>query len=272
MTAADGTIGRRLPAIVATSPVAIDQVHAAVVVSRDWQPGQLGYEFAHHVAAVLGRAGSLPSGEPLGNGVLGGWLAGLELLAAHGDFVWSITPWCAGGPKTNRDPNRSPVAKAATVSSHGQMRTVGVVPGAAAGQATSETLTGSPPSFGRMTAALVGIFRAAIRSAGAASPQAWQRNRPRVSRLALAQWPHRGQVRLVLRGSTTTTRTPACRALYSTNVRSWAKLQLWWRARCRRPTVTRSRMPLRSSRAIPRPVPVALRTTVLLMQWLTSRW
>jgi SAM-dependent methyltransferase len=93
MTAVDGTIGRRLPAIVASSPLAIDQVHAAVVVSRDWQPGQLGYEFAQHVVAVLGRAGSLPSGEPLGDGVLGGWLAGLERLAARGDFLWSINDY-----------------------------------------------------------------------------------------------------------------------------------------------------------------------------------
>jgi SAM-dependent methyltransferase len=93
MTVVDGTIGRRLPAIAHRSPLTMEEVHAATVVSRDWKPGMLGYEFAHHVVAVLGRAGRSPTGEPIAGEVLEGWLAGMERLVQGDDFLWSINDY-----------------------------------------------------------------------------------------------------------------------------------------------------------------------------------
>jgi hypothetical protein len=63
-------------------------------------------------------------------------------------------------------------------------------------------------------------------------------------------WPHSAQVREVYTGSTYTSGTPARRALYPMKLPSWAKAQLEWVARWGLRSRTRSRMPVRSSRAI----------------------
>ena len=83
--------------------------------------------------------------------------------------------------------------------------------------------------------------------------------------------PHSGHSRLVLRGSTNRTLTPARFALYSINERSCPKDQLESRARWCRLALTRKRMPLKSSRAIARFVRSASSTISLLIMWLVSR-
>jgi hypothetical protein len=66
----------------------------------------------------------------------------------------------------------------------------------------------------------------------------------------LSMWPHSAQVREVYTGSTYTSGTPARRALYPMKLPSWAKAQLEWVARWGLRSRTRSRMPVRSFRAI----------------------
>jgi hypothetical protein len=83
--------------------------------------------------------------------------------------------------------------------------------------------------------------------------------------------PHWLQVREVYAGSTYTTGTPARRALYAMNCPSWANDQLEWVARWGLRSRTRSRMPVSSSRAIPRPVRSASATTCFAILWLMSR-
>lgn len=82
--------------------------------------------------------------------------------------------------------------------------------------------------------------------------------------------PHSAQVREVYAGSTCTTGTPALRALYAMNWPSWAKAQEWRVARWGLRNRTRARMPVRSSRAIPRPVRSASATTCFAILWLMS--
>jgi hypothetical protein len=102
MAAVDGTIGRRLPTVAARSPLTVDQASGAVVVGRDWRPGMLGYEFAHDVVAALRSAGTFPDGEPIGDGQLEGWLTGLDLVAASGEFFWSVNDYAVVCHKTIR--------------------------------------------------------------------------------------------------------------------------------------------------------------------------
>lgn len=82
-------------------------------------------------------------------------------------------------------------------------------------------------AYGRMTTARRAITPAAMVSAGPANPHDTQEKRACVGRLRLSMHPQAGHVRLVLRGSTRTTGTPASRALYSTNDRSCALLLAW---------------------------------------------
>ena len=53
MEAVDGTIGRRLVDIVGQSPMVITDVQARVNVSRRFEPGELGYAYAHNLARTL---------------------------------------------------------------------------------------------------------------------------------------------------------------------------------------------------------------------------
>jgi hypothetical protein len=108
------------------------------------------------------------------------------------------------------------------------------------------------------------------RSACATTPQDRHANQAWETRFALSMCPHSAQVREVYAGSTCTTGTPALRALYAMNCPSWAKDQLEWVARWGFLSCTRSRMPVRSSRAIPRPVRSASATTYFAILWLMS--
>ena len=84
MDAVNGTIGRWLHDIAARSPFTVDPVTATVVVSRDWRPRMLGYQFAHNIATVLRRTGAVPSED------LDGWLASLAAVGERGEFLWSV--------------------------------------------------------------------------------------------------------------------------------------------------------------------------------------
>jgi transposase InsO family protein len=87
MDAVDGTIGRRLAGIAARSPLAVLDVQAAVVVSRRFQPGELGYAYARHLVRVLRRTGAFSAGE------LDGWLEGLRRLDDRGAFLFSLNDY-----------------------------------------------------------------------------------------------------------------------------------------------------------------------------------
>ncbi len=114
------------------------------------------------------------------------------------------------------------------------------------------------------------MLREPFRSACATTPQDRHANQAWETRFALSMCPHSAQVREVYAGSTCTTGTPALRALYAMNCPSWAKDQLEWAARWGFLSRTRSRMPVRSSRAIPRPVRSASATTCFAILWLMS--
>jgi hypothetical protein len=89
-----------------------------------------------------------------------------------------------------------------------------------------------------------------------------QRNSDGDGRLALAACPQTGHCRPVWRGSTTTTSPPACCALYPTKVRIRRKAHPPILARCGLRNRVPWRMPLRFSRASPRPAPLALATGI----------
>src|SRR6266508_3506132 len=85
--AVDGTIGRRLADLAGRSPLAVLDVRAAVVVSRRFQPGELGYAYAHHLVGVLRRTGSFSAPE------LDAWLEGLRRLDDRGGFLFSLNDY-----------------------------------------------------------------------------------------------------------------------------------------------------------------------------------
>jgi SAM-dependent methyltransferase len=87
MDAVDGTMGRRLLEVVRRSAFAVADVQAAVVLSRRFQPGELGYEYAHNLARALRHAGVADPTE------LGGWLAGLRRLDEQGAFLFSLNDY-----------------------------------------------------------------------------------------------------------------------------------------------------------------------------------
>ena len=87
MDAVDGTIGRRLADLAGRSPLAVLDVRAAVVVSRRFQPGELGYAYAHHLVRVLRRTGWFSAPE------LDAWLEGLRRLDDRGAFLFSLNDY-----------------------------------------------------------------------------------------------------------------------------------------------------------------------------------
>src|SRR5271157_3678515 len=116
------------------------------------------------------------------------------------------------------------------------------------------------------------MFRAAFQSASAENPQCRHRNTAWLSRLAFSQFPHSEQVRDVLRGSTCTTGIPASCALYERKLKSWWNDQPESLLRASPPrAVIRPCIPLRSSRAIPQPVSLAVWTIDFEMQWFSWR-
>src|SRR5271166_6330111 len=116
------------------------------------------------------------------------------------------------------------------------------------------------------------MFRAAFQSAFVENPQCLQANSAWLFRLPRSQCPQTEHVLLVLRGSTCTTGIPASCALYERKPTSWWNDQADSLFRASPPrAVIRPRIPLRFSRAMPRPVSLAVWTIVLLMQWFSWR-
>jgi SAM-dependent methyltransferase len=87
MDAVDGTIGRRLPALVGRSPLQIRQVHAQIFLEQAYEPGALGFTLAKGVVAMAAKSGRFTTAE------LDGWLASLDTAAAHGDYLFSINDY-----------------------------------------------------------------------------------------------------------------------------------------------------------------------------------
>jgi SAM-dependent methyltransferase len=87
MDAVDGTMGRRLLDVVGRSAFAVADVQAAVVLSRRFQPGELGYGYAHNLVDVLRGAGAADAAE------LDGWLAGLRRMDDRGAFLFSLNDY-----------------------------------------------------------------------------------------------------------------------------------------------------------------------------------
>jgi len=89
MEAVDGTIGRRLAAVAGGAGLAVHDVQAQVVVGRRFTPGELGWGYAHNLAATLSASGDATPEE------LDGWLAGLRRLDAAGAFLFSLNDYAA---------------------------------------------------------------------------------------------------------------------------------------------------------------------------------
>src|SRR5215469_5248456 len=114
------------------------------------------------------------------------------------------------------------------------------------------------------------MFSAALISAWLVWLHERHRNSDWPGRLLFSEWPQREQDWLVFLGSTVTTDTPAISALYSTNKRNCENAQECRTARCLRPALTRARMCLRSSSAMPRSERLASTTICLEMLWFTQ--
>ena len=87
MDAVDGTIGRRLPALVGRSPLHVRQVHAQILLEQAYEPGTLGFTLAKGVVAMAARSGRFTTAE------LDGWLASLAAAAANGGYLFSINDY-----------------------------------------------------------------------------------------------------------------------------------------------------------------------------------
>ena len=110
------------------------------------------------------------------------------------------------------------------------------------------------------------MLREAFRSACATTPQPRQMKSAWLARFRFAMWwqsAHSFEVHL---GSTCTTGTPERCALYAINDPSCANAQELIMTRWGLRSRTRARMPVRSSRAMPRPVRSASVTMRLAMQ------
>jgi SAM-dependent methyltransferase len=89
MEAVDGTIGRRLADTAGQAGLVVEDVQAQVVVSRRFAPGELGWGYAHNLAATLAASGDAAPDE------LDRWLAGLRRLDAAGTFLFSLNDYAA---------------------------------------------------------------------------------------------------------------------------------------------------------------------------------
>jgi ubiquinone/menaquinone biosynthesis C-methylase UbiE len=58
MDAVDGTIGRRLPALVGRSPLQVRQVHAQILLEQAYEPGALGFTLATGVVGMAAKESS----------------------------------------------------------------------------------------------------------------------------------------------------------------------------------------------------------------------
>jgi SAM-dependent methyltransferase len=87
MDAVDGTIGRRLPALVGRSPLRVRQVHAEVLLEQIFAPGARGFILAKGVVGMAAKSGLFAAGE------LDAWLASLQAASARGDYLFSINDY-----------------------------------------------------------------------------------------------------------------------------------------------------------------------------------
>ena len=87
MDAVDGTIGRRLADIAGRCGLPVHDVQAAVVLSRRFAPGELGWGYARNLVDTLGSSGRADPAE------LDEWLAGLERLQRRGAFLFSLNDY-----------------------------------------------------------------------------------------------------------------------------------------------------------------------------------
>jgi SAM-dependent methyltransferase len=87
MDSVDGTIGRRLVHIVQRSQLHVEEVQARVNLSLRFQPGELGYGYAHNLAHALRSSGQIDSAQ------LDSWLAGLRQLEEEDGFLFSINDY-----------------------------------------------------------------------------------------------------------------------------------------------------------------------------------
>jgi SAM-dependent methyltransferase len=96
MDAVDGTIGRRLPALVGRSPLQVRQVHAEVLLEQAFAPGTLGFTLAKGAAAMAAKSGLFTTEEP------DAWLASLQAASARGDYLFSINDYIVVAAKEPR--------------------------------------------------------------------------------------------------------------------------------------------------------------------------
>jgi SAM-dependent methyltransferase len=87
MDAIDPNMGRRLPDVVGRSSFKVTDVQANLVLNTRFQPGELGYGYAHNLVRVLRDSGAASAAE------LDGWLAGLRRLDERGAFLFSLNDY-----------------------------------------------------------------------------------------------------------------------------------------------------------------------------------
>jgi SAM-dependent methyltransferase len=87
MDAVDGTIGRHLVGVAERCGLVVEDVQASVTLSRRFQPGELGWGYAHNIVGALQGAGWADQT------VLEGWLDGLRRLDERGAFLFSLNDY-----------------------------------------------------------------------------------------------------------------------------------------------------------------------------------
>jgi SAM-dependent methyltransferase len=87
MDAVDGTIGRHLVEVAGRCGLVVEDVQATVVLSRRFQPGELGWGYAHNIVGALQGAGWTEQA------MLDGWLDDLRRLEERGAFLFSLNDY-----------------------------------------------------------------------------------------------------------------------------------------------------------------------------------
>jgi SAM-dependent methyltransferase len=87
MDAVDGTIGRRLPALVASSPLRVDHVQAQVLLEDAFVPDSTGFALASGAASVAVRAAACTQAEAEG------WLESLHDAHSQGQYLFSVNDY-----------------------------------------------------------------------------------------------------------------------------------------------------------------------------------
>jgi SAM-dependent methyltransferase len=96
MRTSDGTIGRDLAAIIASSRFCTEQLTAWVNLDTRFTPGSPAYEQAHALARIGQEAGVAD------HDAVNEWLSGLEHLASRGAFLYSINDYAVVARRGDR--------------------------------------------------------------------------------------------------------------------------------------------------------------------------